>query len=189
MRCTENCHAYSLHWSTKRTQFSYTTTPDLMCLAQPRLQKLNKLGKDVLPHLPYSPDLPPTTTSSSILITFCRENASTTSACVCLVTQSCLTLCDPMDCSPSGSSVCGILQERILEWVSMPSSRGSSQLRNRTHVSYIPCIGRWVLYHQCHLEKEAENVFQDIVKSWSTDFYATGISKLISHWQKKNCWL
>ena len=41
--------------------------------------------------------------------------------------QSCLTLCDPMDCSLSGSSVHGILQARILEWVAMPSSRGSSR--------------------------------------------------------------
>ena len=41
--------------------------------------------------------------------------------------QSCLTLGDPMDCSPPGSSVHGILQARILEWVAMPSSRGSSQ--------------------------------------------------------------
>ena len=40
--------------------------------------------------------------------------------------QSCLTLCDPMDCSPPGSSVHGILQARILEWVAMPFSRGSS---------------------------------------------------------------
>ena len=40
--------------------------------------------------------------------------------------QSCLTLCDPMDSSLSGSSVHGILQARILEWVVMPSSRGSS---------------------------------------------------------------
>ena len=40
--------------------------------------------------------------------------------------QSCLTLCDSMDCSPPGSSVHGILQARILEWVAMPSSRGSS---------------------------------------------------------------
>ena len=40
--------------------------------------------------------------------------------------QSCPTLCDPMDCSPPGSSVHGILQARILEWVAMPSSRGSS---------------------------------------------------------------
>ena len=39
--------------------------------------------------------------------------------------QSCLTLCDSMDCSPLGSSVRGILQARILEWVAMPSSRGN----------------------------------------------------------------
>ena len=44
--------------------------------------------------------------------------------CVCvLVTQLCPTLCDPMDCCPPGSSVHGILQARILEWVAMPSSR------------------------------------------------------------------
>ena len=43
-----------------------------------------------------------------------------------------LTLCDPMGCSPPGSSVHGILQARILEWVSMPSSRGSSQPRDQT---------------------------------------------------------
>ena len=46
--------------------------------------------------------------------------------CVCSVTQSCLTLCDPMDCGPPGSSVHGILQARILVWVAVPSSRGSS---------------------------------------------------------------
>ena len=49
----------------------------------------------------------------------------------------CLTLCDPMNCSPPGSSVHGILQVRILEWVAMPASRGSSQLRDRTWVSCI----------------------------------------------------
>ena len=43
--------------------------------------------------------------------------------------KSCLTLCDPKNCSPTGSSVHGILQARILEWVAMPSSRGSSQSR------------------------------------------------------------
>ena len=48
---------------------------------------------------------------------------------LCLLTQLCLTLCDPMDCSPPGSSVHGIFQERILEWVAMPSSRESSQPR------------------------------------------------------------
>ena len=46
--------------------------------------------------------------------------------CHFVVTKSCLTLCNPMDCSPPGSSVLGILQARILEWVAMPSSRGSS---------------------------------------------------------------
>ena len=58
--------------------------------------------------------------------------------------QSCLTLCDPMDCSPPGSSVHGILQARILEWVAIPFSRKSSQPRDKTCVS---SIGKWVLYH------------------------------------------
>ena len=49
--------------------------------------------------------------------------------------QSCPTLCDPMDCSPPGSSVQQILQTRTLEWVATPSSRGSSQPRDQTQVS------------------------------------------------------
>ena len=53
------------------------------------------------------------------------------------VAQSCLTLCDPMDCSPAGSSIPGIVQARILEWVAIPFSRGSSQPRDRTRVSHI----------------------------------------------------
>ena len=51
---------------------------------------------------------------------------------LCLVVQSCPTLCDPMNCSLPGSSVHGILQARILEWVAMPSFRGSSQSRDVT---------------------------------------------------------
>ena len=54
-----------------------------------------------------------------------------------LVTQLCPTLRDPMHCSLPGSSVLGILQARILEWVAMPSTRGSSQPRDRTQVSHI----------------------------------------------------
>ena len=65
--------------------------------------------------------------------------------------QSYLTLCNPMDCSPPRSSVHRIFQARVLVWVAMPSSRGSSRPRDRTHVSYVSCIGRWVLYHLCHL--------------------------------------
>ena len=51
--------------------------------------------------------------------------------------SSCPTLCDLMGCSPPGSSVHGILQARILEWVAMSSSRGSSWPRGGTHVSYV----------------------------------------------------
>ena len=62
------------------------------------------------------------------------------------------TLCDPMDCSPPGSSVRGIFQTRILEWVAMPSSRGSSRSRDGTGVSCVSCIGRRSLYHHATWE-------------------------------------
>ena len=64
--------------------------------------------------------------------------------------QSYRTLCYLMDHSPPGSSVHGILQAGILDWVAMPSSRGSSWPRGQIcifHVSYVSWIGRWVLYH------------------------------------------
>ena len=75
-------------------------------------------------------------------------------ACICIVRvraqslQSCPTLCNPMDYSPPGSSVHGILQARILGWATMPFSRGSSQPRDRTLGS---CIGRWILDPLSHL--------------------------------------
>ena len=53
------------------------------------------------------------------------------------VAQSCLTLCDPMDCRLSGSSVHGIFQARVLEWIAISFSRGSSRPRNQTWVSCI----------------------------------------------------
>ena len=59
------------------------------------------------------------------------------------VLQSCLTHWDPTDCSLPGSSVHGFPQARILEWVAMLSSRGSSQLRDQAAVSYISCTGDW----------------------------------------------
>ena len=52
-----------------------------------------------------------------------------------LIAHSCLTLCNPMDCSPPGSPIYGILQARILEWVAILFFRGSSQPRDRTQVS------------------------------------------------------
>ena len=54
-----------------------------------------------------------------------------------LVTQSCLTLCDPVDCSLPGFSVHGILRARILEWVTISFSRGSSRPRDQSRVSHI----------------------------------------------------
>ena len=64
--------------------------------------------------------------------------------CVCvLVTQSCPTLCNPMDCTLPGFFVHGILQARILEWVAIPFSRGSSQPKDQTQIS---CITGY-LYH------------------------------------------
>ena len=73
----------------------------------------------------------------------CGWNAASS---VCLVAQLCLTFCNPVECSPPGSSARGILQERILEWVVMPSSRWSSQSRDGTQASHQgnPRILEWV---------------------------------------------
>ena len=71
--------------------------------------------------------------------------------CYRFVAKLCPTLCDCMDCTPPGSSVSGILQARILEWVAMPSSRGSSQPRDWTQISHTTggCCSRrsfWLRY-------------------------------------------
>ena len=66
---------------------------------------------------------------------------------MCAQLLSHVRLCDPMDCSLPGSSVHGILQARILEWVAIASSRGSSCPRDRTQVSYVSCIGGQALHH------------------------------------------
>ena len=104
---------------------------------------------------------------------------SESSLCVCAKSlQSCLTLCNPLDCSLPGSSSHGILQARILEWAAMPSSRGCSQPRDRTRVSHVSCIGRRVLYplppgksnlvipklRQESLEDESSLIWEDQVR-------------------------
>ena len=76
---------------------------------------------------------------------FCVCSFHHTFSCVCscvLVAQLCPTLCDPMDHSLPGSSVPGILQARMLEWVAMPSSSESSQARDQTWV--FCTAGRWL---------------------------------------------
>ena len=65
----------------------------------------------------------------------------------CSVAQACSVLCDPIDCSPPGSSVHGIPQARILQWIAMPFSWGSCQPRDGACISCISCIDRRVLYH------------------------------------------
>ena len=65
--------------------------------------------------------------------------------------QLCLTLCDPVDCSPPVSPVRGISQATILDWFAISFSRGSSHPRNWIPISYVSHIGRWVLYYLCHL--------------------------------------
>jgi len=61
------------------------------------------------------------------------------------VSQSCLTLCNPMDCNLPGSSVHGILQARVLEWVAISFSRRSSQPRDQTQVAHVAgrCFTIW----------------------------------------------
>ena len=81
-------------------------------------------------------------TKASLILSY------STRARMCSITQSCPTLFDSMDCSPSGSSVYGISQARILEWVAISSSRGSSRPRDQTCISCVSCIGRQVLYHR-----------------------------------------
>ena len=88
---------------------------------------------------------------------------------LCLVTQSCLSLCDPMDCSPPGSSVHGTSQARILEWVAMPSSRESSQPRDWTQVS---CIAGGFFYHLNHQGSPKQRWF---------------VVKRMEYWEQSHC--
>ena len=74
-----------------------------------------------------------------------------------------IQLCNPLDCSPPGSSVHGILQARILEWVAISFSRGSSRPRDRTRLS---CISRWVLYHWA-IKEASQQTILFIKFSWN----------------------
>ena len=78
----------------------------------------------------------------------------------------CPTLCDPRDCSLPGSSVHGILQTRILEWIVMPSSRGSSWPRDWTHISCISCIGRQTLHHCATWEAPQRVIMKVLTAKW-----------------------
>ena len=81
--------------------------------------------------------------------------------CMCvLVTQSCSTLCDPMDCSLPGSSVHGISQARILEWVAISFSRGFF-LTQGSHLGLLHC--RWILYRLSQLRISPSNEYSGLI--------------------------
>ena len=82
-----------------------------------------------------------------VLLSVCVCVCVCVSVCVCWVAQLCLTLCNPMECSPPGSSVHKIFQARKLEWVAILPSRKSSQPRDQTRVS---CVDR-CFFPLCHL--------------------------------------
>ena len=109
---------------------------------------------------------------------------------------SCTILCNTVNCSLPDSSVHGILQARILEWVSMPSSRGSSQPRDQTHISHVACFGWQVLFHQCHLGSplitsspcqskfhgnKANPFLQKLREFGTTSYSQTGANPSVSH--------
>ena len=66
---------------------------------------------------------------------------------LCSAAQLYPTLCNPMDRNPPGSSVHGVFQARMLEWVAISSSRGASPPRDQARISCVACIGRQILYH------------------------------------------
>ena len=91
--------------------------------------------------------------------------------CVYLVAPSCPTVCNPMDSSsPPGSSVPGISQARILEWVAISFSRGSSQPRDQTHVSSVSC--RWILYLLSHQGSQGSWLSITTVKNFAHSFFS-----------------
>ena len=85
-----------------------------------------------------------------------------------VLSQLYLTLCDPMDDSPPGFSVHGILQARILEWTAIPFSRGSSQPRDRTWVSCI--AGRFFICLILILKLTLRNRFSATIQKKPTNF-------------------
>ena len=96
---------------------------------------------------------------------------------VCLVTQSCPTLCSPVDCSLADLLSMQSLQARILEWVSMPSSRGSSQPRDQT-------LCRWILYQLSH-----GNIKRNVIQQQEGLKYGHGLPWWLSQHMLHYAWI
>ena len=126
-----------------------------------------------------------------------QHEATDTHTLLVLIAQSCLSLCDPMDCSPPGSSVHGMSQAGILQWLAISFSRASSWARDRI---CIPCIGRWVLYHWAtwkaprdytNVQWTSKKVPDTIRKSKQTNLSNFINNKILPHtteWLNKEVW-
>ena len=122
--------------NTERSRLLFSSFSPLVSLAEPKCRNDCIQGTDI----GLDTSAPP----ESRLTTCANIH---TCMCVCVWAcaqshQSCPTVCNSTDCSPPGSSVHGISQARILEWVAIPYSRGSSHPRGRASTSWVSCIGR-----------------------------------------------
>ena len=128
------CHSLSLEPSSPRN-------PHGDCLTCWELLLLRAIPNQPAKSMPTTQSLSSLQSSLGHLLT-----------CSVCCAQESPTLCDPMGCSLPSSSVHGIFQARILELVAISHSRGSSRLRDQTHVSCVPCMGRQILYCQATWE-------------------------------------
>ena len=131
------------------SSFATPVTPENAPLPMPVLSAFTNFAHHPVPYLWEDPTIQTRTCSRSSANVWWSHHFELLR---CVVSHfSRVWLWDRMNCSPPGSSVHGILQARILEWVAMPSPRGSSWPSDRTRISYVSCISRRVLYHFCHL--------------------------------------
>ena len=115
--------------------------------------------------------------------------------CATKLSQLCPALCDPINCSPPGSFVHGILQATVLEQIAVPFSMESSQPRDQTLgiIFHVSCIGRRVLYHQCHLGyihnlQKKNKQFKTKLKKWNSSELQEDIITHHSLYLKKKQW-
>ena len=103
--------------------------------------------------------------------------------------QSCLTLCNPMDCSLPGSSLHGILQARVLEWVAISFSRGSSRPSDRTWVSCIPgrCFNLWAT-REAQRQRNQRSNCQHPLDHWKS-MRVLEKHLLLLYWLCQSLWL
>ena len=116
--------------------------------------------------------------------TLIKEKTKTVWLSQCLLSYSVESdSCDPMDCNPPGSSVHGISQARMLEWVAIPFSRGSSQPRDWTHVSCVSCISRQIILPLSHL---GSHLLQRIFPTQGSN---PRVLQILNHWATREAHL